>query len=104
MLFLQDNIKLNIMKKQLCIIAISSFIGFNIKAQIISTVAGNNTVGYNSDGIPAINAELHNPSSVVMDGAGNLYIADSGNNRIRKVNGSGTISTYAGNGTAGFSG
>lgn len=70
----------------------------------ISTVAGNGTVGYSGDGGAATNAELYYPDSVVADSSGNLYIADGGNNRIRKVDSAGTISTIAGNGTAGFSG
>ncbi len=52
-----------------------------------------------------MDAELNNPAGVAVDSAGNLYIADSGNNRIRKVTaGSGIITTIVGNGTAGFSG
>ncbi len=71
---------------------------------IISTVAGNGTAGYGGDGGPATSAELNNPTSVAMDGAGSLYIADTGNNRIRSVSPGGTITTVAGNGTAGSSG
>jgi sugar lactone lactonase YvrE len=71
---------------------------------IISTVAGNGTPGDSGDGGPATSAELHYPNAVVVDGAGNFYIADAGNNRIRKVNPSGVITTIAGNGTAGYSG
>ncbi|MDA0746243.1 MAG: hypothetical protein O2954_06975 [bacterium] len=52
---------------------------------IISTVAGSRNSGYSGDGGPAILAFLQNPSSVAIDGSGNLYIADSGNNRIRRV-------------------
>jgi len=70
----------------------------------ISTVAGNGTAGFSGDGGPAANASLFCPSGVAVDAAGNLYIADTFNWRIRKVDGSGAISTIAGNGTAGFSG
>ena len=49
-------------------------------------------------------ASLYDPYGVALDGLGNLYIADSGNSRIRKVNTSGIISTVAGNGSQGFSG
>ncbi len=57
------------------------------------------------DGIPALNAELYSPAGVVKDGAGNLYIADSGHNRIRMVSAStGQISTVAGTGTASYTG
>ena len=71
----------------------------------ISTVAGTGTLGYSGDGGTATSAELHYPDGVAVDSAGNLYIADSYNQRIRKVAaGTGTISTVAGNGTPGYSG
>ena len=65
---------------------------------IISTVAGNGTSGYNGDGRTAISAQLNNPFDVAVDTAGNIYIADFVNNRIRKVDTSGIISTVAGGG------
>ncbi len=68
----------------------------------ISTVAGNGTQGFSGDG--GAGAALNNPSAVAVDAAGNLYIGDTGNQRVRKVNPGGTISTVAGNGTFGFSG
>ena len=69
----------------------------------ISTIAGNGTATFAGDGGVAISASLNNPDGVSVDGAGNLYIADGGNNRIRKVTAAtGFISTVAGNGTAGF--
>lgn len=71
---------------------------------IISTVAGNGSQGYSGDGGPAVNAALNLPTGVAADASGNLFIADSGNDRIRKVTPSGTISTVAGNGTVGYSG
>jgi sugar lactone lactonase YvrE len=70
---------------------------------VISTVAGNGTAGFSGDGGPATSAQLR-PSGVAVDASGNLFIADSGNSRIRKVTLGGVISTVAGNGTAGFSG
>ena len=70
---------------------------------VITTVAGNGTRGFSGDGGPATNAELADPEGVAVDAAGNLYIADSFNNRIRKVT-NGVITTVAGNGTGGFSG
>jgi sugar lactone lactonase YvrE len=73
-------------------------------AGIISTVAGNGTEGFGGDGGPATSAELNMPSDVAVDAKGDLFILDSGNNRVREVTPSGTISTIAGNGTAGFSG
>jgi sugar lactone lactonase YvrE len=72
---------------------------------IITTVAGNGTQGYSGDGAVATSAELDAPSGVVLDSAGNLYIADEGNSRIREVSaGTGIITTVAGNGTPGYSG
>jgi sugar lactone lactonase YvrE len=72
---------------------------------IITTVAGNGTAGYSGDGVAATSTELNYPSGVALDGAGNIYIADIGNSRIRKVTVStGLISTVAGNGNYGFSG
>ncbi|MGP8214097.1 MAG: gliding motility-associated C-terminal domain-containing protein [Bacteroidia bacterium] len=71
---------------------------------IISTFAGTGTSGYSGDGGLATAAKLYYPASVAVDASGNVYIADNSNNRIRKVNTSGTISTVAGDGTAGFSG
>jgi sugar lactone lactonase YvrE len=72
-------------------------------AGIISTVAGNGGAGgYSGDGVQATAAELNTPSTVAFDAAGNMYIADFNNHRIRKVNTSGIISTVAG--TVGFSG
>ena len=72
---------------------------------IISTVAGTNAYGYNGDGIPATAAQLHTPFGVSTDGAGNLYIGDFQNFRIRKVDvTTGIISTVAGNGSLGYSG
>ena len=71
---------------------------------IITTVAGNTTRGYSGDGGSALNAELHAPSGVAVDSAGNVFIADSGNARIRKVSSSGIITTVAGNGTQGYAG
>jgi len=73
-------------------------------AGVISTVAGSGFPGFSGDGGPAISAELNFPTGVAVDAAGNLYIADNNNNRIRKVTAAGIISTIAGNGTAGYSG
>ena len=70
----------------------------------ISTYAGTGTPGFAGDGGPATAAQLSFPQGVALDSAGNLYIADSNNNRIRKVTPGGTISTYAGTGLQGFSG
>ena len=70
----------------------------------ITTVAGTWVWGFSGDGGPASEAQLANPLGVTVDGAGNLYIADSRNHRIRKVDSTGTITTVAGTGVEGFSG
>src|SRR5437016_2851788 len=71
----------------------------------IQTVAGNGTFGFSGDGGPAISAALSDPEGVFLDSSGNLFIADTGNSRIRKVvAATGNIQTVAGNGTLGFSG
>ena len=72
---------------------------------VITTVAGNGTLGYSGDGGPATEAQLLNPTGVAVDADGNLYIADSENHRIRRVEAAtGMITTIAGDGTAAFSG
>jgi len=72
---------------------------------IVTTVAGNGAFGYSGDGGPATSAQLNYPSGVAVDSAGNLYIGDSNNSRVRKVSGNGIITTVAGNGTpSGYSG
>ena len=71
---------------------------------IVSTVAGTGVSGYSGDGGPATSAQLNLPMGMVRDSQGNLYIADFQNSVIRKLNANGTISTVAGNGTAGYSG
>lgn len=67
---------------------------------IIHTVAGvSGNFGFGGDGGPATSAELFGPEALAFDHAGNLFIADSGNSRIRKVDPNGIITTFAGNGT-----
>jgi len=70
-----------------------------------TVVAGTGTFGFSGDGGPATSATFNNPQGVFVDGSGNIFIADSSNQRIRKVAaGTGIITTVAGTGTAGFSG
>ena len=83
---------------------------------IISTIAGSSATtsnmgccspspgGFSGDGGPAIDAQLSFPGAVAVDGAGNVYIADWGNDRVRKVSIDGIITTIAGNGIQGYSG
>jgi trimeric autotransporter adhesin len=71
---------------------------------VISTIAGTGNSGFSGDNGSAVAAQLSYPAGVAVDGGGNVYIADVGNSRIRKVTPRGIISTVAGTGTAGFSG
>ena len=69
-----------------------------------SLIAGTRKPGYGGDGGPATEAQLNFPSGLAVDKAGNLYIADAGNHRIRRVDPSGIITTIAGTGEPGYSG
>ncbi len=71
---------------------------------IITTVAGEGNADYNGDGRAATSASLNYPVDVTTDAAGNLFISDHANHRVRMVNKQGTISTVAGNGQLGFGG
>ncbi|MEZ5353221.1 MAG: SBBP repeat-containing protein [Bryobacteraceae bacterium] len=71
---------------------------------VISTVAGNGQSGSDGDGGPALQASFREPSQLAFDAAGNLYVADSAANRIRRIGKDGVISTVAGSGAAGFGG
>jgi len=70
----------------------------------LTVVAGNGGAGYSGDGGPAVNASLFTPTAITLDSAGNLYIADEGNNLVRKVGTTGIITTAVGNGGFGFAG
>jgi len=72
--------------------------------QVIRTVVGTGEAGYRGDGGPANYAVLHSPSGLAFDQEGNLYVADSLNQRVRRVDVNGQISTVAGSGTPGFLG
>jgi sugar lactone lactonase YvrE len=77
----------------------------NLSSGIITTIAGNGGAGYGGDGVPAGTASLNSPAGIAVDAAGNLYIADRNNHRIRRVDAAtGFITTIAGDGTAGFAG
>jgi len=69
----------------------------------ITTIAGTGTAGFSGDGGPATKAQLDFPSGVAIDGDGVVFVADSDNNRIRKIDEHGTITTVAGLGRAGYS-
>src|SRR5262249_56733308 len=73
------------------------------RSGIISTVAGVCRYGYDGDDKPAIKAMLHAPEAVVVDRQDNLYISDTMNHRVRKVDvATGVITTVAGNGDSGY--
>jgi hypothetical protein len=95
--------------------ATGTFYTQKMTAGDIYTVAGNGTAGFSGDGGPAASGEINSPQTVAADAAGNVLIADTGNNRVRVVAArsgtfygqpmtAGYIYTIAGNGTAGFSG
>src|SRR6185503_14044721 len=75
----------------------------DIKNGIITTIAGNGIQGFSGDGGPAISAGLDTPSGVAIDTGGNLFIADSMNHRIRRMDAkTGNITTVAGSGMVGL--
>src|SRR5574341_66946 len=71
---------------------------------VIRTYAGTGIRGFSGDGGPAIAAQLNTPTDVAVDAAGNLYIVDSGNYRVRRVTPDGVIGSYAGNGRPNYGG
>ena len=91
---------------QTVVLFISFFLLHNsLRAQVITTVAGNNTTAYSGDlGVAVVNAAIGQPWAVALDNAGNLYIADALNNVVRKVDPAGIITTVAGNGAFGYTG
>ncbi len=71
---------------------------------MITTVTGDGNANYEGDGGSAVSAEVSGPTDVAVDAAGNIYIADNGNNRVRRVDSSGNINLVAGNGSSTASG
>jgi len=76
----------------------------NISTGIISTICGTGFGGYNGDNIPATSAQLYGNGGICFDKLGNLYVPDGDNERIRKIDTFGIITTIAGTGVMGFSG
>src|SRR5947209_765806 len=95
------------MKRYLCILLVLTWTSRAYGAAAprvlyrIETIAGSASIG---DGGPATAAQMTNVQSVAADRFGNLYVSDTDNQRIRKISSAGTVTTLAGNGTAGFSG
>ena len=94
------------MKKieKFCVFISVAILQVSVSAQVVSTFAGTGSAGYSGDGGPAVNAELNNPNSFAIDNRGNFYITDPNNSRIRKIDPSGIITTFAGTGVAGYNG
>ena len=76
----------------------------DIATGIVYTIAGNGTGSYGGDGGPATAAMIWEPQGICLDKKGNIYISDNFNDRVRKINDAGIISTYVGTGVAGYSG
>jgi len=76
----------------------------NLTTGIITTFAGTGVVGYSGDGGPAIEARLNEPAQIIIDHSGNIYVAETHGDRIRKIDTNGIITTVAGNGIGGYSG
>ena len=77
----------------------------NMSTGVISTIAGTGAAGYNGDGIAATAAQINGPCGITFDYAGNIYIAEYGGARVRKITiGTGLISTIAGTGSFGYNG
>jgi sugar lactone lactonase YvrE len=81
-----------------------AFIPLGFAQNVVSTIAGTGFAGYNGDAVAATSAALNQPSAVAVDATGNIYVADRGNHRIRRVSAAGQITTTAGTGAAAFSG
>lgn len=77
---------------------------YDVSANGILTVTAGSSYGFGGDGGPATDAMLASPVGLAIDSSGNLYIADTGNNRVRKVTKDGIITTFAGNGGSGYGG
>jgi sugar lactone lactonase YvrE len=90
------------MKKILLSFLFFQLLTNTLSAQIITTIAGGG--GSLGDGGLATDCQLDEPNAVAIDASGNMFIADGGHNRIRKINTSGIVSTFAGTGVAGYSG
>src|SRR6516225_11800913 len=90
---------LNFLIATLSIISASDAFAQN---NVITTVAGNGTAGFAGDGGQATAAQLNAPFGIAVDSAGNFYIAEWSNHRVRKVDTSGVITTFAGIGIGGF--
>ena len=76
----------------------------NYQTGIINSIAGNGSPGFSGDGGNSVGAQLNSPHDVVVDSAGNVYVADTLNSRVRIIDTHGNINTFAGNGMRGYTG
>jgi trimeric autotransporter adhesin len=90
--------------KQFNLFAVLMLLSGVLHAQIITTFAGTGFSGYNGENIPATDANISGPKGLATDAQGNIYVAVSGEYRVRKITPDGIITTIAGDGTYGFSG
>ena len=86
------------------LVAVTATLGGDVEKPYIFTIAGTGEGGAGGDGGPAAAAQLLEPSGSLVDGSGNLYVADSANHRIRRIDAEGVITTIAGTGERGFGG
>ncbi len=94
-----------IMKKAvLHLVLLLGFYAIPATGQVITTIAGTGTAGFSGDGVPATTATIQSTYDLVADGSGNVYSLHDNGHRIRRIDPAGTITTFAGTGTAGFSG
>jgi cysteine-rich repeat protein len=70
---------------------------------VITTIAGTGVAGFYGDGVKASNAQMYNPAGVAVDGRGNVFFADQYNDRVRRIDAQGIITTFAGTGVGGYS-
>lgn len=97
----RDNHRIRVVNKQGAPVTIA---GLTIQPGHIRTIAGNGTAGYGGDGGASTAALVNSPYFIEVDSSGAIYFSDYGNQRIRKINALGVITTVVGNGAAGFSG
>ncbi len=75
-----------------------------VSTGVVTTIAGNDTTGYSGDGNPAVHASLNRANGICVDRRGNIFICDQSNNRVRKIDAAGIITTVAGTGVSGYNG
>lgn len=92
------------MRKNRIYIIFLPLLSYSLCSQNISTVAGNGSFSFSGDNGPATSASFNSPKDIAVDQSGNIYIADILNHRVRKIDALGIITTFAGNGTQGYSG